>query len=161
MVIEAVTDLSDSEPPQQVANAASAASGHPPGGLEVVEPPKKDRRVKSKPEPKPKATASTAAKSRAKGKAGKIEAESEEKPKAKPKAKSKSAPSMKRPAAQSQKTAPVKDDAAAAEDHDDGSVPPVAKKPAGIWSCCKSLYKRDGVWGLKVQKREVFRVGFS
>ncbi len=123
--------------------------------------------------PKPKATA---AKNKAKAKAKKTETEtagkqseldskkdnSEKKekkqkgtkePNAKPKPKAKAA--LKRPAASSGK---------AASHGADADPEPPMKKPAGKeqpaerLSVCKSLYKRDGVWSIKLNSKEVIRV---
>lgn len=76
---------------------------------------------------------------------------------------------MKRPAAASA----VAGDGAGEEDGDaegragDGVPPPPMKKPAGKtklnkrdlgFSAGKSMYKRDGVWSIKLNAREVIRV---
>ena len=91
--------------------------------------------------PKPKG------KAKATGKSGKAKAQAKEKPKGKAKLKAK--PALKRPAS-----------AASAADQVLDDQEPAMKKPAALsWSVNKYIYHRDGVWGIKVNKREVYRVG--
>ena len=145
MVLASVTTLSDEEP----APAAGSAKQKP--------------KPKGKPEvtPEPKTESPVAEKTTVK--------------KSQPKTK----PAMKRPAAAmtdngntapgSEAPEPVTKKKPAANMNTDSQPPsePVTnKKPAGkvkqpSWSCNKYIYHRDGVWGVKLQGREVFRVGVS
>ena len=168
MVIANVTELSDDD---TAGPASSAAAGSVPA-TEPGEPsPKPPTAAKSKAGPKQKAKAKAAAKDKAKVKAKakkttrKAEAEQKEEddeeeatqhfelpeetetPETGKKVKSegkKSKEIMKRPAASAASS-------------------PAMKKPAAPWTAGKSLYKRDGVWSIKLNRlnKEIMRVGVS
>ena len=76
----------------------------------------------------------------------------EKKPKAAPKAKQ---TALKRPAAAL--SSPSKGDPASLKRPASKVVKEVAKDPEKV-SVCKSLYKRNGVWSLKLNQKEVIRV---
>lgn len=72
------------------------------------------------------------------------------------------APSLKRPAAAKDGGGTLKRPAAAKHDELPATDPVAPQKVVKVkedaWSVNKYLYKRDGVWGIKLNKREVYRV---
>ena len=153
MPLENVTELSDEEPAPSAA-AASNASGLP------ATDPKEDK--DQKPAPKAKSEdkdqkPAPKAKSEAKAKPG---AAVKTKAKGKAKSKSGSKPNavLKRPA----QAMESEDKADAAEEEPLKETKGKMKKPAAskdaVLRVNKYIYHRDGVWGIKVNGKEIIRV---
>lgn len=123
--------------------------------------PKPEKKVKDM-EPRAKASPKKRSKAEAKPK-GKAKATAKGSPKKK--IQKKKPATMKRPAASSVRNADDggEDDSGGAEDpgRGDGAAQamkkPAGKKELGL-SVGKSMYKRDGVWSIKMNKKEVIRV---
>ena len=139
MPIDNVTALSDDETqPAPASDGAAATTSPAPAGKSPIEPAPKGEGGKAK----------AKAKAKAKGKAKsspntKKSPKAKPKPKENPKSKAKSQ-AMKRPAASAEL--------------DEDEMETSCKRPATSLKVNKYIYHRDGVWGVKVNGRELMRV---
>ena len=153
MVLAPVNELSDAEPAAPDAPAAPSSSKDKQAAL----PSSTQAQPADALSPKPKGQAKGKAKAKAKAKG---------KGKAKPQAKKtddksavKAKPSLKRPAAAASDEEPPMKKPASCHEEEPPMKKPASSTSAASWCVNKYRYARDGVWGIKVQKVEVFRVG--
>lgn len=154
MPLENVTELSDDDP-GPVPPAGSPA-GPPADAPPADSAPAESTTAEPKAKPKARPKAKGAAKSKAKGKAA-------PKPAGKAKGKAKAKTVAKRPAAQGSDVNPV--DGGSGETPSSSSTGPGSlKRPASAMAqpkVNKYIYRRDNVWGIKVDGREIIRAILS